>query len=157
LYVPILNYSDGDLHAAREMLLHPRAASGLGDGGAHCGVICDASQPTFMLTHWTRDRTRGELLPLEWIVKKQTSDTARLYGLTDRGTIEPGMLADINLIDYDRLQLTNPRVVDDLPAGGKRLLQGAVGYVETIKSGVTTFREGVDTGARPGALVRGAR
>jgi len=157
LYVPILNYSDGDLHAAREMLLHPRAAAGLGDGGAHCGVICDASQPTFMLTHWTRDRVRGELLPLEWIVKKQTFDTARLYGLTDRGTIEPGMLADLNIIDYDHLQLTNPRVVDDLPAGGKRLLQGAVGYVETIKSGVTTFRDGVDTGARPGALVRGAR
>ena len=157
LYVPILNYSDGDLHAAREMLLHPRSAAGLGDGGAHCGVICDASQPTFMLTHWTRDRVRGERLPLEWMVKKQTFDTARLYGLTDRGTIEPGMLADLNLIDYDHLQLTNPRVVDDLPAGGKRLLQGAVGYVETIKSGVTTFRDGVDTGARPGALVRGAR
>jgi N-acyl-D-amino-acid deacylase len=157
LYVPILNYSDGNLHAAREMLLHPRAAAGLGDGGAHCGVICDASQPTFMLTHWTRDRSRGETLPLEWMVKKQTFDTARLYGLTDRGTIEPGALADINLIDYDRLQLTNPRVVDDLPAGGKRLLQGAVGYVETIKSGVTTFRDGVETGARPGTLVRGAR
>jgi N-acyl-D-aspartate/D-glutamate deacylase len=157
LYVPILNYSDGNLHAAREMLLHPRAAAGLGDGGAHCGVICDASQPTFMLTHWTRDRDRGERLPLEWMVKKQTHDTARLYGLTDRGTIEVGALADLNLIDYDRLQLTNPRVVADLPAGGKRLLQGAVGYVETIKSGVTTFAEGVETGARPGTLVRGAR
>ena len=157
LYVPILNYSDGDLHAIREMLLHPRAASGLGDGGAHCGIICDASQPTFMLTHWTRDRTRGERLPLEQVVKMQTHDTARLYGLTDRGTIEVGALADLNLIDYERLQLTNPRVVDDLPAGGHRLLQGAVGYVETIKSGVTTFAEGVDTGARPGALVRGAR
>ena len=157
LYVPILNYSDGDLHAAREMLLHPRSAAGLGDGGAHCGVICDASQPTFMLTHWTRDRVRGERLPLEWIVKKQTHDTARLYGLTDRGTLEVGALADVNLIDYDNLQLTNPRVVDDLPAGGKRLLQGAVGYVETVKSGVTTFEDGVDTGARPGTLVRGAR
>jgi N-acyl-D-amino-acid deacylase len=157
LYVPILNYSDGDLHAAREMLLHPRAASGLGDGGAHCGVICDASQPTFMLTHWTRDRVRGETLPLEYVVKMQSHDTARLYGLTDRGTLEVGALADINLIDYDRLQLTNPCVVDDLPAGGKRLLQGAVGYVETIKSGVTTFAEGEETGARPGTLVRGAR
>jgi N-acyl-D-aspartate/D-glutamate deacylase len=157
LYVPILNYSDGDLHAAREMLLHPRAAAGLGDGGAHCGVICDASQPTFMLTHWTRDRTRGDTLPLERVVKMQSHDTARLYGLTDRGTLEVGALADINVIDYDRLQLGNPRVVDDLPAGGKRLLQGAVGYVETIKSGVTTFAEGVETGARPGTLVRGAR
>jgi N-acyl-D-aspartate/D-glutamate deacylase len=157
LYVPILNYSNGDLHAAREMLLHPRAAAGLGDGGAHCGVICDASQPTFMLTHWTRDRSRGELLPLERIVKMQSHDTARLYGLTDRGTLEVGALADINLIDYDRLQLTNPRVAADLPAGGKRLLQGAVGYVETIKSGVTTFADGEETGARPGTLVRGAR
>jgi N-acyl-D-aspartate/D-glutamate deacylase len=110
-----------------------------------------------MLTHWTRDRVRGERLPLEWVVKKQTHDTARLYGLTDRGTLEVGALADINLIDYDNLQLTNPRVVDDLPAGGKRLLQGAVGYVETIKSGVTTFEGGVETGARPGSLVRGGR
>ena len=90
LYVPILNYSDGDLEPAREMLLHPRSAAGLGDGGAHCGVICDASQPTFMITHWTRDRSRGDRLPLEWMVKKQTHDTARLYGLTDRGTIEVG-------------------------------------------------------------------
>ena len=157
LYVPILNYSDGDLDAAREMLLHPRSAAGLGDGGAHCGVICDASQPTFMVTHWTRDRTRGERLPLEWIVKKQTRDTARLYGLGDRGTLEEGMVADLNLIDYDRLQMTNPTVVADLPAGGSRILQGATGYVETIKSGVTTFAEGKDTGARPGALLRGAR
>ncbi len=157
LYVPILNYSDGGLDATREMLLHPRAASGLGDGGAHCGTICDASQPTFMLTHWARDRTRGERLPLEWVVKKQTHDTARLYGLGDRGTIEAGAVADLNLIDYDGLQLGNPRVVADLPAGGKRILQGATGYVETIKSGVTTFADGEDTGARPGSLLRGAR
>ncbi len=157
LYVPILNYSDGDLEAAREMLLHPRSAAGLGDGGAHCGVICDASQPTFMLTHWTRDRTRGERLPLEWVVKKQTHDTARLYGLGDRGTVEEGMVADLNLIDYDRLQMTNPTVVSDLPAGGSRILQGATGYVETIKSGVTTFADGEETGSRPGMLLRGAR
>jgi len=157
LYVPVLNYSDGNLDAAREMLLHPRSASGLGDGGAHCGVICDASQPTFMLTHWTRDRVRGERLPLEWIVKKQSHDTARLYGLGDRGTLEVGMLADINLIDYEQLELGSPRVADDLPAGGRRLLQGAIGYVETIKGGVTTFAAGEDTGARPGELIRGAR
>ena len=157
LYVPVLNYSDGNLDAAREMLLHPRSASGLGDGGAHCGVICDASQPTFMLTHWTRDRARGERLPLEWIVKKQSHDTARLYGLGDRGTLEAGMLADINLIDYEQLELGSPRVADDLPAGGRRLLQGATGYVETIKGGVTTFAAGEDTGARPGELIRGAR
>jgi N-acyl-D-aspartate/D-glutamate deacylase len=157
LYVPILNYSDGDLEPAREMLLHPRSAAGLADGGAHCGVICDAGQPTFMLTHWTRDRVRGDRLPLEWIVKKQTHDTARLYGLDDRGTIEVGAVADLNLIDYEHLQLGNPVVVADLPAGGKRIVQGATGYVETIKSGITTFADGKDTGARPGALLRGAR
>jgi N-acyl-D-amino-acid deacylase len=157
LYVPILNYSDGDLGPAREMLLHPRAAAGLADGGAHCGVICDAGQPTFMLTHWTRDRSRGERLPLEWVVKKQSHDTARLYGLTDRGTVEVGAVADLNLIDYEHLQLGNPVVVDDLPAGGKRLVQEATGYVETIKSGVTTFADGKETGARPGMLLRGAR
>jgi N-acyl-D-amino-acid deacylase len=157
LYVPILNYSDGDLGPAREMLLHPRAAAGLADGGAHCGVICDAGQPTFMLTHWTRDRKRGDRLPLEWVVKKQTHDTARLYGLTDRGTVEVGAVADLNLIDYERLQLGDPTVVDDLPAHGRRLVQDATGYVETIKSGVTTFADGKDTGARPGTLLRGAR
>jgi len=157
LYIPILNYSDGILDAVREMLLHPRAALGLADGGAHCGVICDASMPTFMLTHWTRDRSRGEKLPLEWVVKKQTRDTARLYGLTDRGTVEPGMLADLNVIDYEHLQLGNPRVAADLPAGGRRLLQRATGYVATIKSGEVTFDHGDDTGARPGQLLRGAR
>lgn len=157
LYLPILNYSNGDLEPARDMLLHPRAIAGLADGGAHCGVICDASQPTFLLTHWTRDRSRGERLPLEWVVKKQTHDTARLYGLGDRGTLEPGALADINVIDYGNLQLGNPTVVADLPAGGRRLVQSAIGYVETIKSGVTTFADGKDTGARPGVLVRGAR
>jgi N-acyl-D-aspartate/D-glutamate deacylase len=157
LYVPILNYSDGNLEPARQMLLHPRSAAGLGDGGAHCGIICDASQPTFMITHWTRDRTRGELLPLEWMVKKQTHDTARLYGLGDRGTVEVGAVADLNLIDYDNLQMGNPTVVNDLPAGGSRILQGATGYVETIKSGVTTFADGKETGARPGTLLRGAR
>jgi N-acyl-D-aspartate/D-glutamate deacylase len=120
-------------------------------------VICDASLPTFMLTHWTRDRTRGDTVPVEWIVRKQTRDTARMYGLGDRGTIEPGMLGDLNLIDYDRLQLGNPHVVADLPAGGRRLLQTASGYVATVKSGTVTFADGVDTGSRPGRLVRGAR
>jgi N-acyl-D-amino-acid deacylase len=155
LYLPILNYADGSLEPAREMLLHPRSVNGLGDGGAHCGVICDASIPTFMLTHWTRDRQRGELLPLEWAVRKQTRDTARLYGLHDRGTLEAGMLADVNIIDYDALQLEPPIVVSDLPAGGSRLVQRAKGYAATIKSGVVTFRDGVDTRARPGLLVRG--
>ena len=155
LYIPILNYSYGNLDQAREMLLHPRSAVGLSDGGAHCGVICDASIPTFMLTHWTRDRTRGETLPLEFVIRKQTHDTARLYGLTDRGTLEPGMLADVNLIDYDALQLLPPEVAQDLPAGGTRLVQRATGYVATIKSGVVTFAHGEQTGERPGRLVRG--
>ena len=157
LYVPILNYANGHLDPVREMLLHPRAAMGLADGGAHCGVICDASMPTFMLTHWTRDRSRGDLLPIEWVIKKQTQDTARLYGLGDRGTIEPGMLADLNVIDYEGLQLGNPTVEADLPAGGRRLLQSAEGYSATIKSGVVTFENGIDTGERPGRLVRGGR
>ncbi len=157
LYLPMLNYADGSLDHVREMLLHPRSASGLGDGGAHCGVICDASLPTFLLTHWGRDRDRGERLPLELLVKKQTHDTARLYGLGDRGTVEPGMVGDLNVIDFDRLRLGTPRVVNDLPAGGSRIVQGAEGYVATIKSGVVTFEDGVETGARPGRLVRGAR
>jgi N-acyl-D-aspartate/D-glutamate deacylase len=157
LYIPILNYASGDLEPARQMLQHPRSAAGLGDGGAHCGVICDSSQPTFMLTHWTRDRTRGDTLPLELMVKKQTSDTATLYGLGDRGTLEVGKVGDVNIIDYERLQLASPKVIADLPAGGRRLVQEATGYVATIKSGVTTFSHGEDTGARPGVLLRGAR
>jgi N-acyl-D-aspartate/D-glutamate deacylase len=157
LYVPILNYAQGSLEPIREMFLHPRAAVGLADGGAHCGVICDASMPTFMLTHWTRDRTRGEQLPLELVVQKQTRDTARLYGLGDRGTLEVGMLGDVNVIDYDALALEPPQVVRDLPAGGSRLVQRPRGYVATIKSGVVTFDHGEDTGERPGELIRGAR
>jgi len=157
LYVPILNYAEGSLEPIREMFLHPRAAAGLVDGGAHCGVICDASMPTFMLTHWVRDRTRGERLPLEWVVRKQTRDTARLYGLGDRGTVEVGMLGDLNVIDLDELALEPPQVARDLPAGGSRLLQRARGYDATIKAGEVTFDHGEDTGARPGRLIRGAR
>jgi N-acyl-D-amino-acid deacylase len=141
----------------REMMLHPQSLLGLADGGAHTGTICDASMPTFMLTHWTRDRSRGERLPLEYVVKKQTYDTARLYGLTDRGTVEPGALADFNLIDYGALTLGAPFVANDLPAGGRRLLQRASGYVATIKAGNVTFEHGEPTGALPGRLVRGAR
>lgn len=157
LYIPILNYALGDLDHVREMMLHPQGLIGLADGGAHCGTICDASMPTFMLTHWTRDRSRGDLLPLEYVVKKQTHDTARLYGLTDRGTVEPGARADFNLIDYDALTLGAPYVTNDLPAGGRRLLQKASGYVATIKAGMLTFEHGEPTGALPGRLVRGAR
>jgi N-acyl-D-aspartate/D-glutamate deacylase len=154
LYVPILSYSNGNLDHVGEMLNHPRAALGLGDGGAHCGAICDASMPTYMLTHWTRDRTRGERLPVEFVVRKQTHDTARLYGMTDRGTIERGMLADINVIEYDGLRLSPPEVVADLPAGGTRIVQRAQGYVATVKRGIVTYRDGRPTGALPGVLVR---
>jgi N-acyl-D-aspartate/D-glutamate deacylase len=127
----------------------------LGDGGAHCGFICDASLPTFMLTHWTRDRTRGEKLPLELIVKRQTSDTATLYGLHDRGLIKPGYVADFNLIDYDNLTLQAPYFVNDLPAGGRRIVQKADGYLATIKAGQTTFERGQATDTLPGKLIRG--
>jgi len=157
LYIPILNYATGDLDHVREMMLHPQGLLGLADGGAHTGTICDASMPTFMLTHWTRDRSRGEMLPLEYVVKKQTHDTARLYGMSDRGTVEPGALADFNLIDYDALTLGAPFVTNDLPAGGRRLLQKASGYVATLKAGTVTFEHGEPTGALPGRLVRGAR
>jgi N-acyl-D-aspartate/D-glutamate deacylase len=157
LYLPILNYASGDLDHVREMLLHPRGLLSLSDGGAHTGTICDGSMPTFMLTHWTRDRSRGETLPLEYVVKKQTHDTARLYGLSDRGTVEPGMLGDLNLIDYDALRLGAPYVTADLPAGGRRLLQKASGYVATVKKGTVTFADGEATGELPGRLVRGAR
>jgi len=155
LYLPILNYATGDLEHVREMLLHERGLLSLSDGGAHTGTICDASMPTFMLTHWTRDRTRGDTLPLEYVVKKQTHDTARLYGMADRGTVEPGMLGDLNLIDYDNLTLGAPFVRADLPAGGRRLLQKAQGYRATVKKGTVTFEHGEATGATPGRLVRG--
>jgi N-acyl-D-aspartate/D-glutamate deacylase len=157
LLFPLLNYSHGDAEPIREMLLHPQAAVGLSDGGAHCGVICDASMPTSMLTFWARDRRRGEGLPLELVVRRMTSDTARLYGLGDRGVVAPGAKADLNLIDFDRLELRQPVLVRDLPAGGRRLVQRADGYVATINAGQVTFEHGEDTGARPGRLVRGAR
>jgi N-acyl-D-amino-acid deacylase len=157
LYLPILNYATGDLDHVYDMLLHPQGLLGLSDGGAHTGTICDGSMPTFMLTHWTRDRRRGATLPLEYVVKKQTHDTARLYGMSDRGTVEPGALADFNLIDYDGLSLGAPFVRADLPAGGRRLLQKASGYVATIKKGTVTFEQGEPSGELPGRLVRGAR
>ena len=157
LMMPIFNYVDGNHDVIREQLTNPFCVSGLSDGGAHCGMICDASIPTFMLTHWARDRSRGEKLELEWIVKKQTRDTAHLFGLTDRGTLEVGKKADLNVIDFDNLKLRSVKLVHDLPAGGRRLLQKAEGYDYTIVSGEVTREKGVDTGARPGRLVRGAR
>ncbi|GAA3192763.1 N-acyl-D-amino-acid deacylase family protein [Actinocorallia longicatena] len=153
--LPILNYAHSDLDAIREMLTHPRAVLGLGDGGAHCGFICDASLPTTMLSHWARDRSRGEGLPLEHVVRLMTRDTAALYGLTDRGVLAPGMKADLNLIDFERVANRRPEVVHDLPAGGRRVLQSADGYLATFVSGVQTFDRGRHTGAVPGRLVRG--
>jgi N-acyl-D-amino-acid deacylase len=157
LMLPFFNYADGNHDAIREMLLHPAGVLGLSDGGAHCNLICDASFPTFLLTHWARDRHRGEKLPLEFMVRKQSRDTAQLFGLTDRGTIELGKKADINVIDMNALRLLPARMAYDLPAGGQRLVQGASGYAATIVSGTVTRRDGVDTGARPGRLVRGVR
>jgi N-acyl-D-amino-acid deacylase len=157
LMLPIFNYFDANLDAVREMFTHPAGVAGLGDGGAHCGMICDASIPTFLLTHWVRDRSRGDKLSLEWVVKKQTADTARLYGLGDRGLLTAGKKADVNLIDLANMTLHSPRVAYDLPAGGRRLLQEASGYVATLVSGEVIRRNGIDTGARPGTVLRGAR
>ena len=139
------------------MILHPTSALGLGDGGAHVGAICDASIETTMLTHWARDRTRGARLPVELVVQKMTSDTASLYGLGDRGLLAPGYRADVNVIDFDGLTLHRPEMVYDLPGGARRLLQRATGYSSTLVAGVEVMRDGAETGARPGALVRGAR
>ena len=157
LMMPIFNYVDGNHDVIREMITHPYVLSGLSDGGAHCGMICDASIPTFLLTHWARDRSRGEKIDLERIVQKQTKDTAELFGLTDRGTLEVGKKADLNVIDFENLKLRSIKLVNDLPAGGRRLLQKAEGYDYTIVSGEITRKNGEDTGARPGRLVRGAR
>jgi N-acyl-D-amino-acid deacylase len=148
------NYGDGDQNALREMIDHPNTVIGLSDGGAHVKMICDASMPTYLLTHWSRDRSRGATLSLEKVVQKQSAGTAAIAGLTDRGTIEVGKKADLNVIDYNRLTLHPPRSVPDLPAGGRRILQDASGYVATIVSGVVTRRNDQDTGARPGRLVR---
>jgi N-acyl-D-amino-acid deacylase len=154
LMLPFFNFVGGTQDAIHDMLVHPATVSGLSDGGAHCRMICDASIPTYLITHWARDRTRGPRLELEQVVKMQTADTAELVGMTDRGTIEVGRRADLNVIDLDRLGLGFPRAVDDLPAGGRRLLQDATGYVATVVAGVVTRRNGADTGARPGRLVR---
>jgi N-acyl-D-aspartate/D-glutamate deacylase len=154
---PFLNYADGSLEPARHMMSHPLTILGLGDGGAHVGMICDGSFPTSMLTHWTRDRKRGPRLRLEQVIKAQCHDTARAVGLGDRGLLKPGYRADINVIDYDRLVLHRPTVAHDLPAGGRRLVQKAEGYDVTLVAGIPTYRQGQPTGALPGKLVRGQR
>ena len=154
IYFPILNYRDGNLNFLEELQTRDDCVNSLSDGGAHCGTICDAASPTFMLQHWVRDR-QGKRITLENAIKRQCHDTARLYGLNDRGVLKPGYLADINIIDLDRLKLSKPWLAFDLPAGGRRLLQKADGYVATVKAGVVTFREGKMTGALPGIVVRG--
>jgi N-acyl-D-aspartate/D-glutamate deacylase len=138
------------------MIVHKDSVPGLSDGGAHVGMICDGSFPTTMLTHWTRDRTRGPRIPLEDVVRMQTRDTARTVGLHDRGVLAPGYRADLNVIDYERLTLHAPQVAYDLPAGGRRLIQRASGYVATLVAGEVTYRDGEPTGALPGRLQRGA-
>jgi N-acyl-D-amino-acid deacylase len=155
LYMPFGNYAEYNHNALREMLLDPVTTLGLSDGGAHCGLICDASMPSYMLSHWVRGRSRGERMPVETAVRLQTSDTAKLYGLGDRGVLAPGMKADLNVIDLEALKLHAPQMVFDLPAGGRRLIQRAEGYKFTILSGEVTFQDGVPTEAMPGKLIRG--
>jgi N-acyl-D-aspartate/D-glutamate deacylase len=157
LFHPAFNYAGGDMTAIREMLLDDNTVLGLSDGGAHCGLVCDASVPSFMLAHWVRDRRRGDKLPLERVVKAQTSETAALYGFADRGVLAPGKKADVNIIDLDHLQLRAPEMVYDFPANGRRLIQRVDGYSATIVDGVATFEDGVATGERPGQLVRGGQ
>ncbi len=157
LLYPIENYCPGDLSVVHRMLRNPNTVCGVADGGAHVGLICDASSPTSLLTHWGRDRTRGPQLPLEFLVHKQTGASAAAYGLRDRGILAPGYRADINVIDFEALRLRRPYVAFDLPAGGKRILQRADGYCHTFVKGEEVMCDGVHTGARPGRLVRGAR
>jgi N-acyl-D-amino-acid deacylase len=157
ILTPFFNYAYGDLSFTYEAHLHPSTRMGLADAGAHCGVICDGGTPTFMLTHWTRDRRRGPKLPLELVVHRQTRQTAELYGLGDRGLLAPGLRADVNVIDFDGLTFTPPRMVHDLPGGARRLVQKAHGYVATFVAGTRTVDHDEFTGELPGRLVRGPR
>ena len=157
LYAPFFNYSYGDLSFTEAVTRHPHTRMGLSDGGAHCGAICDGGMPTFMLTHWARDRTRGPKLPLEYVVHRQTSQTASLYGIADRGVVAPGMRADLNLIDFDHLGFDVPRMAYDLPAGGRRLVQKGRGYIGTWLAGVQTVDHDEFTSATPGVVLRSGR
>jgi N-acyl-D-aspartate/D-glutamate deacylase len=154
IYFPLLNYADGNLNFLEPVLQSDDCINSLSDGGAHCGTICDAASPTFMLQHWVRDR-EGFRLSLSEAIKRQCADTAKVYGLDDRGILAPGYLADINIIELDKIGMSRPWVANDLPAGGKRLLQSATGYKATFKSGVLTFDNGQHSGATPGGLIRG--
>jgi len=157
LYLPVTNYAAKNLDAVRDMIAHPNTLLGLGDGGAHVGIMCDATATSYTLTHWTRDRRRGTLFPVAWAIKRLTRDNAAAIGLHDRGLLRAGMKADLNVIDYDRLRLRPPEIVYDLPAGGKRLLQRTDGFDATIVSGAVVYRHGEATGALPGRLIRGAQ
>lgn len=154
LYLAFANYADCNLDAVREMMVDANTVIGLGDGGAHYGLICDASYPTTLLAYWTRDRATGTL-PLGWAIKALSSDPAALVGLSDRGRIAPGLKADINLIDHAAIRLTRPHAITDLPGGGRRLVQDADGFRATFVNGELVRRNGQATGARPGRLVRG--
>ena len=154
LYVPVMNYGEGDFELTKEMLAHPLSVPGLGDAGAHVGFLCDGSMPSFLLSHWGRNRTRGETLPVEQLIRWQCADTAALVGFGDRGTLAAGQRADMNLIDFDQLQLRTPEMVFDLPAGGRRLTQRADGFVATLVAGQMVLTDGELTGALPGRLVR---
>ena len=154
LFAPLASYADHDHEAIREMITHPATTLGLSDGGAHCGLICDVSMPSYLLTHWVNGRSRGPRLGLEHAISLQTSRTAATYGFTDRGVIAPGKRADLNVIDLDAMALHAPEMVFDLPAGGRRLIQRADGYVATLVAGQVTFEHGEPTGERPGRLVR---
>jgi N-acyl-D-aspartate/D-glutamate deacylase len=156
IWAPGANYLDANFDATREMLVHPYTLPGIGDGGAHCTIVCDTSFPTFLVSHWTRDAPADQRLDLEWVVKRQAADTAAWIGLHDRGVIAPGRKADINLIDLDALALRLPEVAADFPLGGKRLVQRARGYRATLVAGQAILEDGVPTGARPGSLARGA-
>jgi N-acyl-D-aspartate/D-glutamate deacylase len=157
LYLPVTNFAGGNLDVVREMISAPNSLIGLGDGGAHVGIMCDATATTYTLTHWTRDRGRGSLFPVSWGIKRLTADNAAAIGLNDRGLLRVGMKADINILDYDNLRLRSPEIAYDLPAGGKRLLQRTDGIDATIVSGAVVYRHGEATGALPGRLIRGAR
>ena len=157
LYFPVVNYTVGDHEPIREMMTDPGTLLGLSDGGAHCTSIVDAGLPSFMLAHWGRDRHRGPRLPLELLVKRQTSETADFFGLTDRGRLAPGLRADVNLIDFDRLLLHKPELVHDMPANGRRFIQRVEGYEATLVAGMPIFERGQHTGALPGRLVRAGR
>ncbi len=154
IYFPIFNYGTNSLDVVAEMMKHPACLSGLSDAGAHVGTVCDASFPTSMLSFWTRDRRGGEKLSLPQVVEMMTSRNARHIGLLDRGLVQVGMKADLNVIDYPNLKLTKPELVRDLPAGGKRFVQRAEGYIATYVSGIEITRAGEITDARPGKLVR---